>query len=130
MSSIQLFLDSVPAGFPSPATDYIDKTLDINEYLVKHPAATFFVRVSGDSMIKAGIHNGDILVIDKSLEPVNSDIVLAVLDSEYTVKRFFKSGEEMYLKPENDNYEIINVKEFNEFSVWGVVTGVIKKIKG
>ncbi|MDQ7020833.1 MAG: translesion error-prone DNA polymerase V autoproteolytic subunit [Candidatus Dojkabacteria bacterium] len=88
MSSIQLFLDSVPAGFPSPATDYIDKTLDINEYLVKHPAATFFVRVSGDSMIKAGIHNGDILVIDKSLEPVNSDIVLAVLDSEYTVKRF------------------------------------------
>jgi DNA polymerase V len=125
---LPLFQSVVQAGFPSPADDYLDKKLDLNEYLVKHPAATFFVRVSGDSMIDAGIHNGDILIVDRSLSAVDGRIIIAILDGELTVKRLRKKGHQVTLVPENDLYEPIEINEFNDFEVWGVVTNVIHKV--
>lgn len=94
---IPLFVEKISAGFPSPADDYIDKKIDLNEFLIKHPAATFFVRVVGDSMINAGIHAGDILVVDRALEPADNKIIIAVLDGELTVKRIKKK--EKYALP-------------------------------
>jgi DNA polymerase V len=125
---LPLFQSVVPAGFPSPADDYLDKKLDLNEYLVKHPAATFFVRVSGDSMIEAGIHDGDILIVDRSLPALDGRIIIAILDGELTVKRLRKKGQQITLVPENDLYEPIEINEFNDFEVWGVVTNVIHKV--
>lgn len=116
---------SVSAGFPSPADDYIDGKLDLNEYLVKHPAATFFVRAIGESMIGAGIHPGDILIVDRSLEAANNRVIIAVLNGELTVKRFHESGGRLYLLPENDRYEPIALTKDTDFEVWGVVTSVI-----
>jgi len=115
----------IAAGFPSPAEDYIDKHLDLNEYLIKHPAATFFVRVEGDSMIKAGIHHGDILIVDRALEPAHKKIIVAVINGELTVKRMHKLKNTLYLTPENDTYETITVSEEMDFQVWGVVAHVI-----
>lgn len=123
-----LFLESVQAGFPSPADDHIEKMLDLNEYLIKHPNSTFFVRVTGDSMIDSGINTGDILIVDKSLEPKSGKIIIAALDGELTVKRFENIKNKTYLMPENKNYEPIEVTEENEFFVWGVVVNVIKFI--
>jgi len=115
----------VQAGFPSPAEDYIEKTLDINELVVEHPAATFFVRVVGDSMQDAGIFSGDILVVDRSLQAQSGKIVIAVLNGEFTVKRLKISSEGIYLMPENEKYPPIKVAE--ECSIWGVVSYVIHK---
>ena len=125
---LSLFLSRISAGFPSPADDYIEKDLDLNEYLIKHPAATFFVRVEGDSMINAGIHNGDILIIDRSLEAADKKIIIAVLNGELTVKRIRIKGDKIYLIPENDEYEPIAVTEEMEFEVWGVVAHAIHKV--
>ena len=115
----------VSAGFPSPADDYLDQKLDLNEHLVKHPAATFFVRAIGDSMLGAGIHSGDLLVVDRSLEATSGRIVIAALDGELTVKRLREQGETVYLLPENPNYETITVKAESDFEIWGVVTAVV-----
>ena len=93
---LPLFLSKVRAGFPSPADDYLDKKLDLNEHLIKHPTATFFVKVKGDSMIKAGIHSGDILVVDRSLEAKDKRIVIAVVNGEFTVKRVRKIKDKLY----------------------------------
>lgn len=123
-----LFLAKISAGFPSPADDYIDKNLDLNEYLIKHPSATFFVRVEGNSMLNAGIHNGDILVVDRSLEPTHHKIVIAVLNGELTVKRLRKTGDHLYLMPENDDFTAIEVTEAMDFQIWGVVTHVIHNL--
>ncbi len=125
---LPLFFSSVPAGFPSPANDYIEKSLDLNEYLIKHPVATFFVRVQGDSMINAGIHSGDILIVDRAIEPVNNSIVIAALDGELTVKRVAVRGSSVFLLPENEEYEPIEVKEGSELYIWGVVTYVIHSV--
>jgi DNA polymerase V len=125
---LPLFVSRISAGFPSPAADYIDKKLDLNQYLIKHPAATFFVRVEGSSMINAGIHDGDILIVDRAIEPVDSKIVIAVLNGEMTVKRIRKAGGKLYLVPENDEYTAIEVSEDMEFQIWGVVTSVIHKV--
>ena len=119
---------SVSAGFPSPADDYTEGTLDLNEYLVRHPAATFFVRVQGDSMVNAGIHSGDLLVVDRSLEPGHKKIILAVLDGEFTVKRLVRKRGRIYLYPENNAYEPLEITEENRFEVWGVVTAVIHEV--
>ncbi len=119
----------ISAGFPSPADDYIDKKLDLNEYLVRHPAATFFVRVIGDSMVNAGINSGDLIVVDRSLEPSHNRIVLAVVNGEFTVKRFALRKGKVFLVPENDNYPEIPVTEDTQFEVWGVVTSVIHEVK-
>lgn len=127
--TIDLFDTSVPAGFPSPALDSIQKKLDLNEYLIEHPAATFFVRVQGDSMQDADIDSGDVLVIDRSLEATHNDIVLAVIDSEFTVKRFCKTSKGIFLQPENNKYTAIKVTESMDFLVWGVVRAVVKKLK-
>jgi len=126
---LPLFISKVPAGFPSPAEDYIEKYLDLNELLIKHPSATFFVKVSGNSMINAGIHDGDILVVDRALEPKNNDIVIAVIDGELTVKRLIIKNKKIYLYPENSNYKPIEVgSEERELIIWGVATYVIHKL--
>jgi DNA polymerase V len=123
--SLDLYQQSVSAGFPSPAEDYIEGKLDLNLHLIKNPAATFYVRVSGDSMTGAGIHSGDLLVVDRSLDAVSGRVVIAVLHGELTVKRLFVEGERLILKAENDSYEPIEVKEPQELSIWGVATSVI-----
>lgn len=123
-----LFLASVSAGFPSPAEDYIEGRLDLNRHLIKHPAATFFVRVAGDSMIGAGIHPGDILVVDRALEPQDSNVVIAVLDGELTVKRISRRHGKLFLVPDNQAYEPLEILEEMEFEVWGVVTSVIHNL--
>ncbi|MDP6367801.1 MAG: translesion error-prone DNA polymerase V autoproteolytic subunit [Nitrospinota bacterium] len=126
---LPLFLAHVlagrPTGFPSPADDFIENRLDINAHLVKRPAATFFVRVQGDSMRDAGIHDGDILVVDRSLESVSGKIVVAVVDGEFTVKRLEMRGSAMRLLPENNDYRPTEITDGMELTVWGVVTSVI-----
>ena len=126
--NIPLFSTRVAAGFPSPADDYIEAKLDLNEHLIKHPAATFFVRVTGDSMIGAGIHENDILVVDRSLKPVNGKVVIAVINGELTVKRLSMVGGKVALQAENDRYPTIHIDEVMDFSIWGVVTNVIHSV--
>lgn len=126
--SCPIYMSNVAAGFPSPAEDYIEGRLDLNQHLIKHPAATFFVRVSGDSMIHAGIHPGDILIVDRSLEAVDKKIVIAVLDGELTVKRLRQQDGRVWLLPENEAYQPITVTEESAFEIWGVVTNVIHKV--
>jgi DNA polymerase V len=123
-----LFEVKVPAGFPSPAADYEEDRLDLNKHLIKNPAATFFVRVSGDSMEGAGIHHGDLLVVDRSIEPRDKSIVIAVINGELTVKRIRIKNKRITLEPENENYSVQEITEDTEFEVWGVVTNVIHKL--
>jgi len=120
-----LFMSKVAAGFPSPAEDYVEGSLDLNTYLVKHPAATFFVRVTGDSMIGAGIHPDDLLIVDRSLEPADKKVVIAVVEGDITVKRFRRRGGRVFLEPENDAYAPLEVTDGMAFEVWGVVTSVV-----
>jgi DNA polymerase V len=122
-----LFASGVSAGFPSPAEDYIEQCLDLNDLLVKNPAATFFVRVSGDSMRGAGINHDDILVVDRSLEPANGRIVIAVLAGEFTVKRLRRDANSCRLLAENPDYPAIEVTEESACEIWGVVTGSIHR---
>jgi DNA polymerase V len=122
---VPLYGGTVRAGFPSPADDYIETMLDLNEYLIKHPAATFFVRASGDSMINAGIHSGDILVVDRSLEAVHGKIVIAALNGELTVKRLVQNKGQLQLAAENPNFPPITITEEFDMVIWGVVTHVI-----
>jgi len=119
---------NIPAGFPSPAQDYIEDRLDLNEYLIKHPSATYFVRVDGYSMIEAGIFPDDILIVDRALEAINKRVIIAVLNGELTVKRLIIKNEVFYLKPDNPEFDIIEVTSEDQFSVWGVVTYVIHKL--
>ena len=119
----------VSAGFPSPAEDYLDCPLDLNELIISKPSATFFVRARGESMLGAGIQNGDLLVVDRSLETMNNDIVIAVLDGEFTVKRFVKKMGEIFLVAANPSYEAIKISPEKEFEIWGVVSYVIHKTR-
>lgn len=122
---LPLFSHKVPAGFPSPADDHVEQQLDLNEHLIKNPPSTFFVRVSGDSMKDVGIFPNDILIVDRSIDPVDGKIVIAVIDGELTVKRLRKKNGALFLMPENPEYSPIAVKELQDFSIWGVVTNVI-----
>ena len=124
---LPFFETRLRAGFPSPADDYLDKQLDLHELLVEHPEATFFVRVEGDSMVEAGMHSGDILVVDRSLSPKNNKIIVALLNGEFTVKRLKLEGEKIYLVAENRYYSPLEVTEESDFQVWGVVTYVIHR---
>lgn len=124
---LPIYLANVQAGFPSPAEDYLDKTLDLNELLIAHPAATFFVRVTGESMRNAGIFSGDVLVVDRSLEAADNKIVVAIVNGEFTVKRLKIREGRISLVPENPTYPILKMKEESDFQVWGVVTYVIHK---
>lgn len=121
------FYHSVSAGFPSPADDYEEERLNLDEHLVKNPAATFFVRVEGVSMTGAGIYPDDILVVDRSLEARPGDVIIAILDGEFTVKRLIRKNRRYFLKPEHPDYSLIPLGEDCEFQVWGVVTHVIHK---
>jgi DNA polymerase V len=119
---------NVPAGFPSPADDYIEDSLDLNEHLIHHPSATFFVRASGNSMINAGIFDGDLLIVDRALSPQDGDIVIAVLFGELTVKRIRKRHDQLLLEPDNAAYPAIEVPPDANFQVWGVVAYAIHRM--
>ena len=122
---IPLFSGKVAAGFPSPADDYVEKTLDLNDLLIQKPAATFFVRAEGESMLGAGIHPNDILVVDRSIDPVVGKVVICALNGELTVKRLKSIGSEIILGAENPAYSDITVQEEIDMIFWGVVTNVI-----
>lgn len=121
---LPLYSNKVSAGFPSPADDHLEMKLDLNTYLIKHPSSTFFVRVSGDSMINAGIQSGDMLIVDKGIEPCDGKIVIAALDGELTVKRLYKRNGVLQLLAENEKYKPIHIKG-QDMVIWGVVTHVI-----
>ena len=118
---------AIAAGFPSPAEEYLDLALDLNKELIKHPAATFYAKVKGDSMVDAGIQDGDLLVIDKALEPKEGAIAVCYLDGEFTVKRLAVQEEGVYLMPANAEFKPIKISEENAFLVWGIVAYVIHK---
>ena len=120
-----VFLDSVSAGFPSPATDYMENKLDLNEYLIKHPAATFIVKAKGPSMSDAGILSGDLLIVDRSITPKSNDIVIASIFGDLTVKKLQKKENSLFLLSANSDYPSIHVKEEMECFIWGVVTYII-----
>lgn len=117
----------IRAGFPSPAQDYISESIDLNTELIAHPAATFYGRVIGDSMSGEGIEEGDILVIDKSLEPTNGDLAVCQVDGEFTLKRLNIQKDRILLMPSSPNYQPIVVTEENQFMIWGIVTYTIKR---
>lgn len=123
-----LFLARVEAGFPSPADDYVDRALDLHEFCVRNGPATFFVRASGDSMVDAGIASGDLLVVDRSVEPRTGHVVVAVLDGELTVKRLRLAGRRVILEPANEAYSPIEAEPDRDLSVWGVVTHVVRTL--
>lgn len=119
--------DGIKAGFPSPSYNGITDSIDLNHELIKHPASTFFGRVSGDSMIDEGIDEGDLLVIDRSLEPHNNDLAVCCIDGEFTLKRIRIDNNAVWLMPSNPRYRPIRITEENEFTVWGIVTYTIRK---
>ena len=124
-NSIPIFVDKVSAGFPSPATDYMENKLDLNEHLIQHPAATFIVKANGLSMTEAGINSGDLLIVDRSIKPKNDNIVIASIFGDLTVKKLRKKYNSFFLISANDDYPNIEVKEEMECFIWGVVTFVI-----
>ena len=123
-----LYLSPVAAGFPSPAEDYVDRTLDLHEHLAPNHAATFFVRASGESMIRAGIHDGDLLVVDRSLTPGNGSVVIAAVEGELTVKYLARKNGRVLLVPANDEYPELDISEQEDAVIWGVVTYAIHKL--
>lgn len=124
-----VFVDiGISAGFPSPADDFRETRISLDEELIQNKEATFFARVSGQSMIGAGLDDNDLLVIDRSIAPENNKIAVCFLDGEFTVKRLRVEGSEVWLKPENPDYPIIKITEENNFIIWGIVTNVIKKV--
>lgn len=124
-AAFPLFVSAVSAGFPSPADDFMEGTLDFNQYLVRHPAATFCVRVSGNSMIGAGIFQNDILVVDRSIKPGHGHVVIAALDGDLTVKRLMRESGRFYLFADNESFKPIEIKDGDDLHVWGVATHVI-----
>ena len=128
LHEVPMYSNKVAAGFPSPADDYLEDKIDLNQYLVKHPASTFLVRASGESMINAGIFPDDILVVDRSLKAEDGKVVIAVVDNELTVKRYRKEGRKIILEPENDAFDPIVIPQASEAFVWGVVTNVIHNL--
>ena len=124
-----IFVDTgISAGFPSPADDFRETRISLDEELITNKDATCFAKVKGQSMIDAGLDDNDLLVIDRSLEPANNKIAVCFLDGEFTVKRLRVEKNEVWLQPENPNYPIINITEENDFVIWGIVTNVIKKV--
>ena len=127
---LSLFCSKISAGFPSPAEDNIELSLDLNKLVVNHPSSTFFVRVEGESMSGAGILSGDMLVVDRSITPKSGDIVVAVLDGEFTVKRWVQRKKEWFLVPENTSFnEIPLSSREHKFEIWGVVTYAVHCLK-
>ena len=123
--AIPIFIDKVSAGFPSPASDYIEHKLDLNEYLIPNPVATFIVKANGTSMVDANIQSGDLLIVDKSLTPKNNSIVIASIFGDLTVKQFKTKHKKLFLVSSNSNYPSFEIKEEMDCFIWGVVTYVV-----
>ncbi|MDD6889516.1 MAG: translesion error-prone DNA polymerase V autoproteolytic subunit [Bacteroidales bacterium] len=117
----------IQAGFPSPAQDYITETIDLNMEVVRHPAATFYGRVNGDSMVNEGIEDGDLIVIDRSIEPADGDLAVCCVDGDFTLKRIKIEPDRVWLIPANETFDPIMITGDNRFEIWGVVTFVIKR---
>jgi DNA polymerase V len=126
--SLQFIDSGIQAGFPSPAEDYVDLAIDLNQELIKNPSSTFLGRVKGSSMKDAGIFEGDVLIIDKSKEPQDGSIAVCFLDGDFTVKRIKISGKRCFLMPANEAFSPIEIHPDNDFRVWGIVTYIIKKV--
>ena len=118
---IPLLSDSISAGFPSPADDYTEENIDLNEHLISNPFSTFFLRVKGDSMLNAGIKDKDLIIVDKSLRAKTGNIIIAMVDGEFTIKRLSIKNNELYLKAENPNYPDFRFKNHIDIQIWGVV---------
>ena len=129
LQDIKVAEPRVAAGFPSPADDFIEMEINLQDYIVKNKEATFCVKVEGTSMTKAGINSGDIMIVDRSLHHKHNDIVLAVIDGEFTVKRIAVNENSLYLMPENDNFSPIKITTAMNFQVWGIITHIIHKAR-
>jgi len=129
LDDIKLAEPLVPAGFPSPANDFVEMEINLQDYIVKNKEATFCVKVEGSSMTKAGINTGDIMIVDRSLTPKHNDIVLAVIDGDFTVKRLAVNDNSVYLVPENDSFSPIKITELMDFQVWGIITHIIHRAR-
>ena len=127
-TGLPLYLAPVEAGFPSPAEDYLDRRLDLHQHLVRNEAATFFLRAHGESMLGAGIHDGDLLIVDRSMDAGHRKVVIAALDGELTVKRLLHREGRVLLAPENPHFEPIDITESEFVHIWGVVTYVVHKL--
>jgi len=125
---LPLFGHRVAAGFPSPADDYVEDRLDLNELLIQHQEATYFLRVTGDSMVGAGIHPGDLLVVDRSIDPQDGHVVVAEVNGELTVKRLRQVAGVPELHPENPAYPVIRFREGQDLRIWGVVTSAVHRV--
>ena len=125
---LPIITEGINAGFPSPAMDFIDLTIDLNKHLIKHPSATFYGRVKGHSMKDEGINDGDLLIIDKSIEPTDGKVAICYIDGEFTVKKIKLEKDICWLIPANDNFQPIKVTPDNDFLIWGIVTHVIKSL--
>ncbi len=127
LQEMPLTLTKIQAGFPSPAEDYQEERLSLDKELIRNRSATFFARVTGNSMINSGIYDGDLVIVDRVLEPKANSVLLCVMDGEFTLKKVKKIGQDMYMMPENPDYAPIKISSENDFRVWGVVTYSIKK---
>tara|TARA_B100000029_G_scaffold498400_2_gene567202 strand:- start:5816 stop:6202 length:387 start_codon:yes stop_codon:yes gene_type:complete len=125
---ITLYSNTVCAGFPSPATDYLEGEIDLNKYLIKNPLATFIVKSQGNCMLQAGIHSGDLLIVDRSIKPKNNSIVIASIDGDLTVKRINTTNNQIFLYSDNKNYKNIKINSESDIFIWGVVTKVIHNV--
>ena len=125
---IRLYLNSVCAGFPSPANDYLEGEIDLNRYLIKNPLATFIVKSQGNSMLQAGIHSGDLLIVDRSIKAKNNSIVVASVDGDLIVKRIKISGKKYLLASDNKTYKDIKINNESDIFIWGTVTKVIHNV--
>lgn len=121
-------METVSAGFPSPATDFVDLNIDLNRHLIKHPSATYYAKVKGESMRDAGINDGDMLIVDKSIEPADGKIAICYVDGEFTLKRIKIDKKGIWLMPANEKFNPIKVENENTLVIWGIVTYVIKNV--
>jgi DNA polymerase V len=130
VESLNIKLSDTPvnAGFPSPAENHMENTMDLNRALVKNPSSTFYARVKGESMINDGVDDGDLLVIDRSVEPYENCLAVCFLDGEFTLKKVRLDGDDLLLVPANEKFKPIRVKKDNDFYVWGVVRYLIKRV--
>ena len=125
---VTLYLNSVCAGFPSPASDYLEGEIDLNRYLIKNPLATFIVKSQGNCMLQAGIHSGDLLIVDRSIKPKNNSIAIASIDGDLTVKRIKISGKKFLLSSDNKDYVNVKINNESDIFIWGIVTKVIHNV--
>lgn len=128
IKELDLFTSHIPAGFPSPAEDFIERQLDLNDYLIRNKSATFLVRVNGHSMKNAGIQDGDMVVVDRSVEATDGKVILGVLNGEFTIKKLVKENGRIFLQPENEKFSAIEITPEMDFKIWGVVTFSLHKL--